>query len=81
MRTLASRGATTGEAALGAYEDSPSAEFGAGSPEMVLVNPGLHPVLRALIPTLPRVPVPGPRLGQNSLLGLAPPQFLCRCLL
>ena len=49
--------------------------------EMVLVNPGLHPVLRALVPLLLRVPMPGPRLGQNSLLGLALPRFFRRCLL
>ena len=37
--------------------------------KMVLVNPGLHPVLRAPVPLLPRVPVPGPRPGQNSFSG------------
>ena len=69
MRTLASWAVAIGGASLGACEDSPSAEFGAGSLEMVLVNPGLDPVLRAPVPLLPRVPVPGPQPGQNSLSG------------
>ena len=33
--------------------------------EMVLVSLGLHPILWALVPALPRVLVPRPRLGQN----------------
>ena len=61
--------ATTGGALLGACEDSSSRNSTPDHPKMVLVNPRLHPVLWAPVPTLPRVPVPEPRIGQNSLSG------------
>ena len=69
MRILASWGVAKGGALLGACEDSPSANSVRDHLEMVLVSPGLHPILWAPVPTLPRVLVPGSRQG-HSFRGL-----------
>ena len=69
MRTLASGASPRAELHLALVRIHPLWNLAPNHLEMVLVNPGLHPVPRAPVPTLPRVMVPGPRTGQNSLSG------------
>ena len=53
MRTLAFWAAATGGALLGALRIHPLRNLAMDHVEMVMVNPGFHPILRALVPPLP----------------------------